>query len=105
MEDEETGEELRVISANFADPYLLILREDSSVKLFKTSNTGEVEEVECDALTSTKWLSVSLYKSPLVSDIFVLLLEPEGGLHVSARCLTPSRGMYSDVLRYLQLPT
>ena len=83
MEDEESGEELRVISANFADPYLLILREDSTVKLFKTSDTGELEDVECDAITSTKWLSVSLYRSTLVSDIYVLLLEPEGGLHVS----------------------
>jgi cleavage and polyadenylation specificity factor subunit 1 len=105
MEDEETGEELRVISANFADPYLLIHREDSSVKLFKTSSTGEVEEVECDALSSTKWLSVSLYKSPLVSDIFVLLLEPEGGLHVSTRCLRRPSRKYSDLSRYLQPPT
>ena len=82
MEDEDSGAELRVISASFADPYLLILREDSSVKLFKTNETGELEEVECSTLSATKWLTASLFKSSSLPDIFAFLLMPEGGLQV-----------------------
>jgi cleavage and polyadenylation specificity factor subunit 1 len=84
MEDEESGDELRIINASFADPYLLILREDSSVKIFKASGDGEVEDVEASGLSSTKWLSASLFKSSTFSEIFAFLLTPEGGLHVFA---------------------
>ena len=45
MEDEESGEELRIINASFADPYLLVLRDNSSVKLYKASGSDEVEDV------------------------------------------------------------
>jgi cleavage and polyadenylation specificity factor subunit 1 len=82
MEDEESGTELRVISANFADPYLLILREDSSLKLFKASDSGELEELEWPEPSSNKWLSASLYKPSSVSDVFAFLLAPDGGLQV-----------------------
>ncbi|PSN69708.1 protein CFT1 [Corynespora cassiicola Philippines] len=83
-EDEESGEELKIINASFADPYLLILRDDSSVKIFKASGTGEVEEVEAGALSETNWLSASLFKSSATSEIFAFLLTPEGALHVYA---------------------
>jgi cleavage and polyadenylation specificity factor subunit 1 len=84
MEDEESGDELKIINASFADPYLLILREDSSVKIFKATGDGELEEVEASGLTSTKWLSASLFKSASFTEIFAFLLTPEGGLHVFA---------------------
>jgi cleavage and polyadenylation specificity factor subunit 1 len=86
MED-DNGDELRVISASFADPYLLILREDSSVKLWKTTTTGEMEELENSDLSSSKWLSASLYRSTLVSDVYLFLLTPDGGLQVCLWCL------------------
>lgn len=82
MEDEETGNELRIINASFADPYLLILREDSSVKIFKASGDGELEDVEGSGLSSSQWLSASLFKSISFTEIFAFLLTPEGGLHV-----------------------
>ncbi|KAF3031808.1 mRNA cleavage and polyadenylation factor subunit [Didymella keratinophila] len=84
MEDEETGDELRIINASFADPYLLITREDSSVKIFKASGDGELEDVEASGLASTKWLSASLFKSSTFTEVFAFLLTPEGGLHVFA---------------------
>lgn len=84
MEDEETGNELRVINASFADPYLLILREDSSVKIFKATGDGELEDVETTGFSSTQWLSASLFKSATFTEIFAFLLTPEGGLHVFA---------------------
>ena len=84
MEDEESGDELRIINASFADPYLLILREDSSVKIFKASGDGELEDVEASGLSSTKWLSASLFSSSMFTEVFAFLLTPEGGLHVFA---------------------
>ncbi|KAH7123814.1 CPSF A subunit region-domain-containing protein [Dendryphion nanum] len=83
MEDETTGDELQVIAASFADPYLLVLREDSSAKIFKASAT-EVEDIECSGLSSTKWLSASLFKSSNISEVFAFLLSPEGGLQIFA---------------------
>src|SRR5688500_10247046 len=82
MEDEESGAELRIISSSFPDPYLLVLREDSTVKLFKASDSGELEELECGALSSAKWLSASLFNSSLLPEIFAFLLTPDGGLEV-----------------------
>lgn len=83
MEDEEGNEGLRIINATFADPYMLILRDDSSAKLYKASGDGEVEEVEAEGFTSTQWLSASLYKSSAAGDTYAFLLTHQGGLHVS----------------------
>lgn len=87
MEDEESGEELRIINASFADPYLLVLRDDSSVKIYKANGSGELEDLECNGLSSQKWLSASLFKSSTVSEVFAFLLTPEGGLHVGFVCM------------------
>lgn len=83
MEDEDGNEELRIINATFADPYMLILRDNSSAKLYQASGDGEVEEVEADGLASTQWLSATLYKSSASAEIYTFLLTHQGGLHVS----------------------
>jgi cleavage and polyadenylation specificity factor subunit 1 len=82
MDDEESGAELRIINASFADPYLLVLRDDSTVKIYKAINNDEVEEIGAGGLSSTKWLSASLFKSSTLDETFAFLLTPEGGLHV-----------------------
>ncbi|CAA9957479.1 SFT1 Pre cleavage and polyadenylation specificity factor [Pyrenophora teres f. maculata] len=85
MEEEEEGgstKELNIINASFADPYLLILREDSSVKIFKANSDDELEEVEASGLSGAQWLSASLFKSSSFTEIFAFLLTPEGGLRV-----------------------
>ncbi|KAF9736001.1 mRNA cleavage and polyadenylation factor subunit [Paraphaeosphaeria minitans] len=84
MEDEDGNEGLRIINATFADPYMLILRDNSSAKLYKASGDGEVEEVDADGLTSTQWLSASLYRSSASGEIYALLLTHQGGLHIFA---------------------
>ncbi|CAN9345534.1 unnamed protein product [Alternaria alternata] len=84
MEDEESGNELAVINASFVDPYLLILREDSSVKIFKATGDGELEDVEATGLSGIQWLSASLFKSSSFTEVFAFLLTPEGGLRVFA---------------------
>jgi len=82
MEDEETGAELRIINASFVDPYLLVLRDDSTVKLFKASGSSEVEEVESAVMSSFKWMSSCLYRPSKDPKPYAFLLTPEGGLHV-----------------------
>ncbi|KAF2146970.1 uncharacterized protein K452DRAFT_315154 [Aplosporella prunicola CBS 121167] len=83
MED-ENGNELRIISASFADPYVLILRDDSSVIVLEASANGEMEEMDRgDALLATKWLSGCIFKSAVTGGKpLVHLLSDEGGMHV-----------------------
>ncbi|KAK0631751.1 CPSF A subunit region-domain-containing protein [Immersiella caudata] len=98
MLDEETGQEPRVNSASIADPYLLLVRDDSSVFIAQIDNNLELEEVEKEdkTLTSTKWLTGCLYvnkngifaeeapkkgASPKES-ILMFLLSASGALHI-----------------------
>jgi cleavage and polyadenylation specificity factor subunit 1 len=98
MLDEETGQEPRVNSASIADPYLLLVRDDSSVFIAQIDNNLELEEVEKEdkTLTGTKWLTGCLYvdtngvfaeeapkkgASPRES-ILMFLLSASGALHV-----------------------
>ncbi|KAH6692672.1 CPSF A subunit region-domain-containing protein [Plectosphaerella plurivora] len=98
MLDEETGAEPRVISASIADPYLLLVREDSSILVAAIDKNNELEEVDKvdETLTSVKWLSGCLYKdthgvfSPLqtdkgstdAEDVFMFLLSATGALYI-----------------------
>ncbi|KAL1637066.1 mRNA cleavage and polyadenylation factor subunit [Neofusicoccum ribis] len=83
MED-ENGSELRIISASFADPYILVIRDDSSVIVLQADANGEMEEIDRgDTLLSTKWLSGCIHQSPSTGDkALAYLLTAEGGLHV-----------------------
>lgn len=98
MLDEETGQEPRVNCASIADPYLLLVRDDSSVYIAQIDSNLELEEVEKEdkTLTSTKWLTGCLYvdtsgvfaeeapkkgANPKES-ILMFLLSTSGALHV-----------------------
>ncbi|KAB5584746.1 CPSF A subunit region-domain-containing protein [Coniochaeta sp. 2T2.1] len=63
MLDEDTGFDPRVISASIADPYLLLIRDDSSAYVAQIDKNSELEEIEREdkALATTKWLSGCLY--------------------------------------------
>lgn len=96
--DEETEAEAKVISASFADPYLLIVKDDASIFLISCDDNNELEEIEReDVLLSTKWLSGSLYTDASNifgkdytgnaktdgTAVFMFLLSASGALHVS----------------------
>lgn len=50
------------MSASFADPYLAILRDDSSLLLLQTDASGDLEEVSLpDEMSMLKWHSGCLY--------------------------------------------
>lgn len=99
MLDEETGAEPRVISASIADPYLLLVRDDSSAFIAQMDNNNELEEIEKtdSLLASTKWLAGCLYadKSYIFSEapsksavgsgasVIMFLLSTTGALCVS----------------------
>ncbi|AEO70210.1 uncharacterized protein THITE_2121311 [Thermothielavioides terrestris NRRL 8126] len=63
MQDEETGAEPRAVSASVADPFLLIIRDDSSVFIARIDSSNELEELDKDdpVLSTTKWLTGCLY--------------------------------------------
>ena len=90
MVDEATDAELKILHSSFADPYLLILRDDSSVSILKAENNGDVEEIDKEAaLNATRWISGCLYKSTHPdSGVLAYLLSVEGGLHVRLRSLS-----------------
>jgi len=98
MLDEETGFDPRVISASIADPYLLLIRDDSSTYVASIDKNNELEEIEREdkALATTKWLSGCLYHdhSGVFSEktekdkksgdeIIMFLLSAAGSLYVS----------------------
>lgn len=100
MFDDDTGAEPTIVSASFADPFLLLLRDDSSIFVAHCDDNNELEEIERedDILLSTKWLSGCLYADSVgafanvQSDkgrkpgevIMMFLLSAGGALYVSS---------------------
>ncbi|KAK4129411.1 hypothetical protein N657DRAFT_609720 [Parathielavia appendiculata] len=98
MLDEETGAEPRAISASIADPFLLIIRDDSSTFIAQIDSSNELEEMDRDdqILTTTKWLTGCLYadtngvfaeevaakRSKPTQSILMFLLSASGALHI-----------------------
>lgn len=61
--DEDTSDERMAVSARFADPYLAIIRDDSSLLLLQADDSGDIDEVEVNEDTAAhKWLSCCLYQ-------------------------------------------
>ena len=105
MLDEDTGAEPRVNSASIADPYLLLVRDDSSVLVAEMGSNLDLEELEKKgkALVTTKWLAGCLYNDtngvfaeeiagknskPSKDSVLMFLLSAGGALYVSS--LVPS---------------
>lgn len=97
--DEDTSDERIAVSASFADPYLVILRDDASVLLLQADESGDLDEVPVnDGISSKSWLSGCLYAdnsgmfSPIETDsqgnIHLFLLNDECKLFVSG--ISPS---------------
>ncbi|KAL1982296.1 hypothetical protein VTN96DRAFT_1454 [Rasamsonia emersonii] len=91
--DEDTSDERIAVSASFADPYLLILRDDASVLLLQADESGDLDEVPLnDEISSKSWLSGCLYAdnsgmfSPIETDsqgnIHLFLLNAECKLFI-----------------------
>jgi cleavage and polyadenylation specificity factor subunit 1 len=84
MIDEETEEELKIAHTSFCDPYLLVLRDDSSVQVLQVEKSGDVEPLDPgeEILTESTWLSGCAYSGKLTNDqAVVFLLREDGSLH------------------------
>jgi cleavage and polyadenylation specificity factor subunit 1 len=108
MYDDDTGAEPEIISASFADPFLLLLRNDSSVFVAQCDDNNDLEEIdrEDDGLLTTKWLAGCLYNDTtnifadvrsdkgqkIGENVMMFLLSAEGALHVSLFYETKDQG-------------
>ncbi|XHG02780.1 mRNA cleavage and polyadenylation factor subunit, variant 2 [Aspergillus wentii] len=60
--DEDTSDERMAVAASFVDPYLAILRDDSTLLLLQADEKGDLDEVVLSEDISTKkWLSSCVY--------------------------------------------
>ncbi len=98
MYDDDTGAEPKIVSASFADPYLLLFRDDSSIFVAQCDDDNELEELdrEDDKLLATKWLTGCLYTDTTGAfasvesnkarkadeNVMMFLLSAGGALHV-----------------------
>lgn len=96
-DDESDAEPAKVVSASFADPYVLLIRDDLSAVLLTEDESGDLDEVvRGEAFRKGKWLSGSLFEDsndilrleyPEDSDeeagnVLLFLLSAVGGLQV-----------------------
>jgi len=99
MSDDETGAEPKIISASLSDPFLLLLRDDSSIYVAQCDENNEIDEIARDdnTLLETKWLTGCLYADSTGAfatiqndkghkpgeNIIMFLMSSTGALHVS----------------------
>ena len=96
--DEDTSDEKTILSSSFADPYLLILRDDFTILTLQADESGDLDEISFEGESGTnKWLSGSFYEDKhgvFMSlkqraegtphkNILLFLLNDEGKLFVS----------------------
>lgn len=93
MIDEATETELKVQHSSILDPYILIVRDDSSCIVLQTDRKGELDEVEVGkTLKEGSWMSGCLHTSrDGSSSILAYLLGVDGNLTVRA-----SNSFYTD---------
>ena len=95
--DEENTSDAKVISASFADPYALTLKNDQSISVFSIDESGDIEEIQGGNNTEAgKWVAGSLFDDANdtlrlefdddeeVGNVLLFLVTVSGGLHVSA---------------------
>ena len=111
MMDESTGGEPKVLGASFADPYLVLIRDDFSVFMARCDTNGELDEmIFSDQVKGLRWSSGCLYRDgdgafgkiskaddgfAAEAEIKVFLLSPEGMLHVS--CCSRSQPQLREI--------
>lgn len=59
--DETTAAEPKIDSASFADPYVLLLRDDGRITVLRADESGDIDEVEQGASSREKAFEVDLY--------------------------------------------
>ena len=97
LSDEDSEHVPQIVSAAFADPFILLVRSDGTLVTLKADHSGDLDELEQGAsLKGAKWSSGSLYEDlndvfrleygdeeDEASNVLMFLLSASGGLHVS----------------------
>lgn len=74
MMDDETDAEFNIVHLSFCDPYLLVIRDDSSVQVLQVQGK-EVEPLEGEgSILEKKWLSGCVYSGSLTQENAALFL-------------------------------
>ncbi|KAH8813165.1 CPSF A subunit region-domain-containing protein [Xylogone sp. PMI_703] len=96
MFDEETQAEPKIVGASLADPFILLIRDDSSVFVAKCDDNNELEELEKEdeTLLSKNWLTGCLYVDTMGvfksadkaqkagENVMTFLLDATGALYI-----------------------
>lgn len=62
MFEDYEGDVPSIISASFADPYLLLIMSNSTINILEADDRGDIDEVEgVDDLKANEWITGSLY--------------------------------------------
>jgi cleavage and polyadenylation specificity factor subunit 1 len=112
--DDETNAEAKAISASFADPFVLIVKDDSSLLLLKTDKKGELDEVDLGLqLANDKHTSACLYtdrqgiftgqNTPNETGTMCILasLSPDGALSIYSLADVQARLFYYEGVQFL----
>jgi hypothetical protein len=118
MTDDITGAEPKVTNAAFADPYVLLLRDDLSIMVLKADESGDLDEIDQGkASRETKWVSGSLYEDSndvlrLESDddnddeagnVLMFLLNSHGGLEVGSNTTLSKLDLFQGAITEMGL--
>jgi cleavage and polyadenylation specificity factor subunit 1 len=112
--DDETNAEAKATSASFADPFVLIVKDDSSLLLLKTDKKGELDEVDLSPqLANGKHTSACLYRdrqgiftgqsTPKETGMMCVLatLSPDGALSIYSLADVQTRLFYYEGVQFL----
>ena len=79
--DDSSDADLKVVSASFADPYLFIRRDDSSIMILKADERGEIDELDKgEMIFNSQWVSGCLYRSTNSTEATLVCLLSEDGV-------------------------
>lgn len=83
MVDDETDQEFNIVHVSFCDPFVLVIRDDSSVQVLQVQGK-EIEPLEPEGpITESTWLGGCIYSGSLSKDAPALfMLGAESGMHV-----------------------
>ena len=84
-----------MVAASFADPYVLLVKDDQSMSILAADESGDLEELQQgEKIKNEKWNSGSLYddandalrlefsEDEEASNVLLFLLTSHGGLQV-----------------------
>ena len=104
---ESTEEDLKIAHVSTVEPYMLLVMDDSSIKMLKLDSQGELDELDLSGdLAESRWMSGSVHqKSTKGSDAMLYVVSDEGSLHVSKHVFLEDQSHGITISRCTIYPT